>query len=70
VTSKQLRSIRLTLNLSAEGLAQLLQVQSGRTVRRWGGRRAEIPGPVAVILMALSESEAVREYFGVSVEAE
>ena len=66
----ELRVIRGALGLSAEGLAALLQVQSGRTVRRWEAGEREVPGPVAVILKALAESQAVRRYFGVSAGAE
>ena len=70
MTPTELRTIRATLGLSAEAMASLLQVQSGRTVRRWEAGEREVPGPVAVILTALRESQAVRRYFGVSAGAE
>lgn len=70
MTADEFRAIRKGLDLSAEGLANLLQVHSGRTVRRWEAGEREVPGPVAVLLTALSESQAVRGYFGVSVAEE
>ena len=70
MTPAELKAARQALGLSAEGLAALLQVQSGRTVRRWEAGEREVPGPVAVILKALAESQAVRRYFGVSAGAE
>lgn len=70
MTADEFRAIRNGLGLSAEGLATILQVHSGRTVRRWEAGEREVPGPVAVLLSALMESEAVRQYFGCRLIAE
>lgn len=46
-----------------------MQVESGRTVRRWESGERDIPGPVQVIVRALIASAQVRRYFGVSIVA-
>ena len=53
VTSNEFRAARAALGLSADKMARLLRVQSGRTVRRWEAGQ-DIPGPVAVILEAMA----------------
>lgn len=63
MTPSQLRAIRSDLGLSTEGLARLLRVKSGRTIRYWEAGEREIPGPVVVLLTGLLESEDVRSYF-------
>ncbi|WP_339454629.1 helix-turn-helix domain-containing protein, partial [Pseudomonas sp. EA_5y_Pfl2_R50] len=70
MTAEQLRAARTALGLSAKGLARLVDVQSGRTVRKWEAGDRDVPGPVAVLLRALMESRSVRRYFGVVVEAD
>uniref|UniRef100_UPI0030D96158 helix-turn-helix domain-containing protein n=2 Tax=Pseudomonas TaxID=286 RepID=UPI0030D96158 len=65
MTAEQLRAARTALGLSAKGLARLVDVQSGRTVRKWEAGDRDVPGPVAVLLRALMESRSVRRYFGV-----
>jgi DNA-binding transcriptional regulator YiaG len=62
----ELRQARTALGLSAEGFARLVQVQSGRTVRKWEAGERDIPGPVAVLLGAIMSSSAVRRHFGLS----
>lgn len=69
MTSAELKSARHALSLSAEGFARLVQVESGRTVRRWEAGEREIPGPVQVIVRALLASAAVRRHFGVELAA-
>lgn len=69
MTPDELRSIRHSLGLSAEAFAQLVKVESGRTVRRWESADRDIPGPVVVLATALSESQSVRNYFGVALKA-
>ena len=69
-TAAELRAIRAALGLSAEGLAKLVRVESGRTVRRWEAGERDIPGPVRVILTAVMESRAVRRYFGLAIEGD
>jgi transcriptional regulator with XRE-family HTH domain len=47
-----LRAARQALGLSADGLARMLRVEDGRSVRRWEAGDNAIPGPVTVILEA------------------
>ena len=63
MTPADLKSARHALGLSAEGMAKLVQVESGRTVRRWEAGERDIPGPVQVLIRAIMESAAVRRYF-------
>jgi len=65
-----LRAARTALNLSAEGFAKLVRVESGRTVRRWEAGERDIPGPVVVLVEALMASRSVRRYFGVAIEGD
>lgn len=67
MTPETLKSARHALGLSAEGLARLVGVESGRTVRRWEAGERDIPGPVAIIVGALMKSHDVRIHFGVSL---
>lgn len=64
LTPQELKQARKSLGLSAEGLARLVGVASGRTVRRWEAGGQDIPGPVVVLFTAIMTSPAVREYFG------
>ena len=67
---EELKTARNALGLSAEGFAKLVQVESGRTVRRWEAGERDIPGPVVVIVGALMESRAVRRHFGVTLDGD
>src|SRR5690349_17020033 len=49
-TPEEFRAAREALGLSAEGLARMLRVESGRTVRRWEAGEREFPGPVIVLM--------------------
>lgn len=64
MTPDELKKHRQALGLSANGFAALVNVSGGRTVRRWEAGDRDIPGPVVVLINALSESEAVRKHFG------
>lgn len=66
MTPAELKSARHALGLSAEGFAAWVQVQSGRTVRRWEAGERDIPGPVVVLVDAALSSAAIREYFGLT----
>jgi DNA-binding transcriptional regulator YiaG len=66
----ELKIARYALGLSAEGFAKLVQVESGRTVRRWEAGERDIPGPVIVIVKALMESRAVRQHFDVALDGD
>lgn len=50
MTAAEFRRARATLGLSAERLAKLLGIASGRTVRRWESGDSAIPGPVAKLV--------------------
>ena len=60
VTPAELKSARHALGLSAEGLARVVGVESGRTVRRWEAGERDIPGPVIVVMRLLEQSADVR----------
>lgn len=55
MTPNELRKIRSQLGLSTAGLAKLLMVSDGRTVRRWEAGDREIPGPAIVLLRLLAK---------------
>ena len=48
-TPEALKAARLALGLSTDGLARMLRVDDGRTVRRWEAN-GPIPGPVTVVM--------------------
>jgi hypothetical protein len=45
-----LKAARHALDLSADGLARMLRVDDGRSVRRWEAGDSAIPGPVTVVM--------------------
>ena len=49
-TAEDLKAARHALGLSADGLALMVRVEDGRTVRRWEAGERPIPGPVSVIM--------------------
>lgn len=67
MTPDELKSARHALGLSAEGFASWVNVQGGRTVRKWEAGDRDIPGPVQVLVKAAMESAEVREYFGLTL---
>lgn len=67
MTPTELKSARKALGLSAAGLARLVRVAEGRTVRRWESGESEVPGPVSALLEAILEDRAVRRYFKVDL---
>lgn len=70
MTPEELKSARHALGLSAEGFASWVNVQSGRTVRKWEAGDRDIPGPVAVLVRAAMDSDAVRSHFGLHLRDE
>ena len=66
MTPAELKAARHAFGLSAEGFAQLVRVESGRTVRRWESGERDIPGPVLVIVEAILNSRAVRKHFKIA----
>lgn len=67
---EELKAARHALGLSAEGFAAWVQVQGGRTVRRWEAGERDIPGPVAVLVQAAMQSAAVRDHFGLTLQSD
>lgn len=67
MTPAELKSAMKALDLTDEGLVNLVRVKSSRTVRYWKTGEREIPGPVVVILDALIDSAAVRRHFGLTL---
>ncbi|CAB4145746.1 hypothetical protein UFOVP1204_69 [uncultured Caudovirales phage] len=61
MTPSELKSARKSLGLSAEGFARVVEVASGRTVRRWEDGSQDIPGPVVVIVGLLLKFPVVRK---------
>ena len=49
-TAAELKAARRALGFSADGLARMVRVEDGRTVRRWEAGDREIPGPVTVLM--------------------
>lgn len=49
-TPEHLKAARHALGLSADGLALMVRVEDGRTVRRWEAGERPIPGPVTVVM--------------------
>jgi DNA-binding transcriptional regulator YiaG len=54
MTPAEFREIRHALGLSAEGMARVLRVSSGRTVRWWESGGRPITGPVELAMELLS----------------
>lgn len=67
MTPTELKSARHALGLSAEGFAAWVNVQGGRTVRKWEAGDRDIPGPVSVLVRAAMDSAAVRKHFGLAL---
>jgi len=61
----ELLRARIYLGLSHDGLAEVLEVAAGRTVRRWEAGEKEVPGPAAVLLDVLIEFPEVREFLDI-----
>ena len=66
MTPSELKSIRTMLGITTDALATVLGVSGGRTVRRWEAGDRTIPGPAAVLLLAIKESAAVRAHLGLT----
>lgn len=64
VTPEELRAARIELGCSQGEFADLVRVESDRTVRRWETGERPIPGPVAVLLDLLRHIPAVRQRLG------
>jgi hypothetical protein len=60
-TPAELKAARHALGFSADGLARMLRVDDGRTVRRWEAGEREIPGPVIVLMETAMGYLAKRE---------
>ena len=67
MTPAELKSARRALGLSAEGMARVMHVASGRTVRRWESGTQDIPGPVVVLATAILAVPALRAHLGLDI---
>lgn len=56
MTPREFYKIRHALGYSAQGMADLLGVKAGRTVRRWENGDRDIPGPVVHLVRLLNEN--------------
>jgi DNA-binding transcriptional regulator YiaG len=71
LTGAQLKEARLSLGLSAAGLARLLRMSgahAARTVRRWESGELDIPGYVVVILDLALNVPAARHRLGLGLQ--
>ncbi|WP_298672135.1 hypothetical protein [uncultured Sphingomonas sp.] len=66
MTADEFRAARASFGISAEALARILKVQGSRTIYKWERGECAVPGPVAVLVTAMLESEDVRAYFGLA----
>ena len=57
MTPAEFKTIRHALGLSAQGLARLLQISDGRTIRRWEAGDRNSPGTVRVLMRLLRNGE-------------
>jgi DNA-binding transcriptional regulator YiaG len=62
MTPAQFKRARKMLGLSQPELAELLDIASDRTLRRWEADQLDIPGPVALVMELIMEIPEVREY--------
>jgi transcriptional regulator with XRE-family HTH domain len=67
-TPEELKAARHALGLSADGLARMVRVEDGRTVRRWEAGEREIPGPVIVLLETAMSYLAKKELIASQLE--
>lgn len=67
MTPTELKAARQALGLTAERFAHLVQVESGRTVRRWEAGDREIPGPVRVLVWLIMSNASVRKFLKLNI---
>jgi DNA-binding transcriptional regulator YiaG len=67
LTGEDVKNTRAALGLSQQELAELVGISQARTIRKWERDEVCVPAPVAIMLIALLTSRAVRRYFGVSL---
>lgn len=61
MTPQELKAIRRSLGLSTQGLADVIGVKSGRTIRRWEAGTNDIPGPAEQLLGILVKKKKEKE---------
>jgi DNA-binding transcriptional regulator YiaG len=62
MTPSEIKSIRQRAGLSQSGLARVLRVEDGRSVRRWEAGDRAISGAAAIILEMLDKGELPQRY--------
>ena len=61
MTPAEFKDARRALGLSAQSMALLLNVKSGRTIRRWESGERKVPGPAsAAVALLLAASEKTK----------
>jgi len=68
MTPKQFKRARRMLGLSQPELADLLDIASDRTLRRWEAGQMDIPGPVLLVMELIMELPEVREYLDLELD--
>ena len=53
----EFKRIRHALGLSAESMARLLRIATGRTIRKWEAGDRDIPGPAQVLMLLLDKGK-------------
>ena len=77
LSPQEIKAARVALGFSQQELGTFLNLKGSpknvsRTVRGWesgerNGQPADVPGPVSLLLRAIMESQAVRDYFGLTL---
>ena len=62
---QEFKSIRHSYGLSVEGMAHMVGVESGRTIRRWEDGSRPIAMSARIILGLAKEYKVVRAYLGI-----
>ena len=68
MTPVDFKQHRRALGLSAEGMARVVGVASGRTIRRWESGEQNIPPPVVVLITVIMRSKEVRDDLGLTLK--
>ncbi len=67
MTPTELKAAREALGFSAAKFAPIIGATDGAHVRKW--ERTSVPPPVQILVQAMLDSQAVRDHFGLTLEA-
>ena len=62
------RYLRVKLGLSHDKFAELIDMGSGRNIRRWESGEKEIPGSVWLVLELIYSLDDVQEFLGLHID--